>query len=151
MKTLLIIAGFGIAILSLSGISKDTSSISDHEGISFSELTWEETLKKAENENKLIFLDAYASWCGPCKMLKKRTFTDMEAGEYFNTNFINVAFDMEKGAGPELARKYGVRAYPTLFILDPKGKVVAVSEGYINPGKLIRFGKFGMEKYRNSR
>lgn len=115
-------------------------------GIKFMEANWANALKEAQKQNKLIFLDAYTSWCGPCKMLKSNTFTDKEAGEFYNKNFINVAIDMEKGDGPSLAGKYGVNAYPTLIFADASGKMVAYTKGYIDAIQLIEFGKFGLSK-----
>ncbi len=148
MKTLLIIAGFGISVFAISGIYKNDLSISNKNGISFSDLTWEESLNKAEKENKPIFLDAYASWCGPCKLLKNTTLADEKAGRFFNEQFINVTFDMEKGEGQKLARKFNVSAYPTLVIINPEGEPLAILEGYVKPDKLIKFGKYGLERYR---
>lgn len=114
------------------------------EGIQFFEADWNKALAEAKKQNKLIFLDAYASWCGPCKLLKKNTFSDKEAGEYFNKNFINVAMDMEKGDGPALSEKYAVNAYPTLIITDADGKIITYTQGYIKPKQLIDFGKYGI-------
>jgi len=114
------------------------------EGIQFIEADWGKALAEAKKQNKLIFLDAYASWCGPCKLLKKNTFPDKEAGEYFNTNFISVAIDMEKGDGPALSEKFSVNAYPTLIITDANGKIITFTQGYIKPKQLIDFGKYGI-------
>jgi len=116
------------------------------QGLQFIEADWNKALAEAKKQNKLIFLDAYASWCGPCKLLKKNTFPDKEAGEYFNSNFINIAIDMEKGDGPALAEKYGVNAYPTLIITDANGKIITYTQGYIKPKQLIDFGKYGITK-----
>ena len=118
------------------------------EGIQFIESDWNRALAEAKKQNKLIFLDAYATWCGPCKLLKKNTFPNKEAGEYFNANFINVAMDMEKGDGPALSQKYGVNAYPTLIITDADGKIITYTKGYIKPKELIDFGKFGMSQVK---
>lgn len=115
-------------------------------GIQFIESNWNKALQEAKKQNKLIFLDAYASWCGPCKLLKRNTFPDKAAGEFFNKNFINVAIDMEKGDGPSLAAKYGVTAYPTLIITDATGNLITFTEGYIEPKELIEFGKHGISK-----
>lgn len=115
-------------------------------GIQFIEADWNKALEQAKKENKLIFLDAYASWCGPCKLLKKKTFPDKEAGDFFNKNFINVAVDMEKGEGPALGAKYQVTAYPTLIITDTEGNLVAYTRGYISPRQLIEFGKHGLKE-----
>ncbi len=118
------------------------------EGIQFIEADWNKALAEAKKQNKLIFLDAYASWCGPCKLLKKNTFPDKEAGEYFNANFINVAMDMEKGDGPALSEKYRVTAYPTLIITDANGKIITYTKGYISAKQLIDFGKFGLSQFK---
>ncbi|MDO3644240.1 thioredoxin family protein [Mucilaginibacter sp. L3T2-6] len=115
-------------------------------GIVFIEDSWDEALKQAAKQNKYIFVDAYATWCGPCKMLKARTFTDTKAAAFYNANFVNVAIDMEKGRGPELAQKWQLRAYPTLIIFDPKGKPVLGTVGFINASELIRFGREALKK-----
>ena len=101
---------------------------------------------EAKKQKKMIFIDAYTSWCGPCRMLKQNTFTDKAAGDFFNKHFINIALDMEKGDGIAFAQKYQVTAYPTLFIMDPEEKSVTTSEGYINPAQLIEFGKYVINK-----
>ncbi len=118
----------------------------DEKGIRFIEPNWSKALAEAKKQNKLIFLDAYTTWCGPCKLLKKNTFPDSEAGEFFNKNFINVAIDMEKGDGPALSEKFQVTAYPTLIIADGDGNLVTFTRGYIEPRQLIDFGKHGLSK-----
>ena len=118
--------------------------VAEETGIKFLEENWTKALAEAKKQNKLVFLDAYTSWCGPCKMLKRNTFPDKAAGEFFNKNFINVALDMEKGDGLTVAAMYQVRAYPTLIITDASGKIITISEGYIGPDQLIEFGKHGL-------
>lgn len=110
-------------------------------GISFQQGSWNEALALAKKEDKLIFLDISASWCGPCKMLKANTFPNSEVGEFYNANFINVAFDGEKGEGVTLARKYNVSAYPTLLFINPDGEIVAQIAGYRNPEQFIELGE----------
>jgi thioredoxin 1 len=107
-------------------------------GIKFFSGTWAEALEASEKEDKIIFLDAYAAWCGPCKMMTANTFTDAKVGEYFNENFISFKMDMEKNAdGPRLSTKYGLRAYPTLYFVNHEEKVVHETVGYHDPGQLI--------------
>jgi thioredoxin-related protein len=118
----------------------------NEKGIQFIEADWNKALQEAKKHNKLIFLDAYASWCGPCKLLKKKTFPDKSAGDFFNRNFINVAIDMEKGDGPALSGKFRISAYPTLIIADAEGNVVTYTQGYLKPGQLIEFGKHGLKQ-----
>lgn len=114
--------------------------------INFIENSWSEALKQAGAKNKYIFVDAYASWCGPCKMLKATTFKNNKVAEFYNDNFVNVAIDMEKGDGPRLAAEWGLRAYPTLIIFNAKGKPVYGTVGFIRPDDLIKFGVQGLNK-----
>lgn len=90
------------------------------QGIHFFQGTWSETIKKAASENKLIFIDFYTQWCGPCYNMAKDVFTKSEVGQFYNQHFINVKIDAENGEGIELARKYKVRSYPTYAYIDPQ-------------------------------
>src|ERR1700739_316392 len=83
-------------------------------GINFFNGTYKEALAEARKQNKLVFIDAYTTWCGPCKMLTKTTFTDKNVSQYFNQHFICLAVDMEKADGPVLRAQYKITHYPTL-------------------------------------
>lgn len=138
-----------LALLSFGFILKKDTGAEDisnlpEEGIVFIEADWDKAKTEAKKQNKLIFIDAYTIWCGPCKLLKRKTFPDKEVGKFFNENFINVAIDMEKGNGPLLAEQYGVYVYPTLLIINAEGKIVTYTQGYIKPKDLINFGKHGL-------
>lgn len=78
----------------------------------------------AEKEKKMIFIDFYTTWCGPCKMMSSEVFTQDQVGEYFNRTFVNLKVDAEKGEGVELAKKYQVKAYPTFVVLRADGTEV---------------------------
>lgn len=75
------------------------------QGIKFEENKLSEILAKAKKENKLVFIDAYTSWCAPCKLMAKHIFPLKTVGDYYNSHFINSKFDMEKGEGLQLAKK----------------------------------------------
>lgn len=92
-------------------------------GVDFQHLTYSEALKKAKAKNKLVFVDCYTTWCGPCKHMTEVVFPQAKAGEFFNPRFVCVKFDMEKGEGKELVTKLGVPAYPTFVIVRPDGTV----------------------------
>tara|TARA_R110002124_G_scaffold274064_2_gene443800 strand:+ start:1091 stop:1540 length:450 start_codon:yes stop_codon:yes gene_type:complete len=111
------------------------------EGIQFKHENWSSILSQAKDENKLVFVDVYATWCGPCKKLKKYTFSDDEVGQYFNANFVNIALDAEKGEGINIANRYEVNAYPTVLILNSDGELIAKKTGYQNSADLMSFGK----------
>lgn len=99
------------------------------QGIQFETSDFQTALAKAKQENKLIFMDAYTTWCGPCKWMNKNVFSDERVGAYFNEKFINVKMDMEKGEGIELASRYEVTAYPTLLFINGEGELMHTSAG----------------------
>lgn len=123
--------------------------------------TFTDHLADATKSNKLIFFDAFTSWCGPCKTLAKEVFTVDSVADYFNTNFVNVGYDMEKGEGIELKKRFAseINAYPTLLFINGKGEVVhkivgapsvknfmALSKQALNPELSLT----GLEKKFNS-
>ena len=102
---------------------------------------FQEILDMAKAQNKLVFIDCYTSWCGPCKRLAAQVFPDSAVGEFYNSTFVNTKFDMEKGEGVELAGKYQIRAYPTLLWLDGEGNVKHKIVGGLDVLGLIQNGK----------
>lgn len=104
------------------------------EGVNFEDLTFDEALAKAKAENKLVFMDCYTQWCGPCKYMTTNIFPQKEAGDFFNPKFVCVKYDAGGGEGGELAKKFGVRGYPTFLIIRPDGVVLhkVVGSGELN-------------------
>ncbi|MGM0478405.1 MAG: thioredoxin family protein [Bacteroidota bacterium] len=125
-----------IALLS-SSVLVSFEWFNSSEGVQFKNVSFEEALEMAEAEEKYIFMDAYAEWCGPCKWMDKNTFKNAKVGRLFNKHFINLKIDMEKGEGPELARKYRVTQYPTMMIINSEGQVVKRIIGAKNETGLI--------------
>jgi len=115
-------------------------------GIDFFHGTWAEALEKAEKEDKLIFVDAYTTWCGPCKRMSKMVFTEAAVGDFYNKNFISMKIDMEKPAGRKFQKKYPVAAFPTLYFIDGGGEVAHVTKGGKNPEQFIQLGKMAIKK-----
>lgn len=108
---------------------------------------WENVLKMAQEQDKYIFMDCYTSWCGPCKALAKDIFTRKDVGDFFNANFINVKYDMEKGVGKDLYKHYksNIIGFPTLLLINKEGKVVHQMAGFQEANVLIDGMKAGME------
>jgi thiol:disulfide interchange protein len=139
-----------VAVISAFAFTVKDPEVKIEKGISFIEQDWQKALDSAKANNKLVFLDIYATWCGPCKMLKKYTFTDEAAGKFFNDNFINVSVDGEAGVGPELAEKYKIAGYPSLIVTDAEGKVVLETAGYMQPDQLLYFAKEALKRESKS-
>lgn len=93
------------------------------EGVNFRSLSFDEALAQAKTEGKLVFVDCYTEWCGPCKNMTNNVFPQKAAGDYFNPRFVSVKYDMEKGEGKDLKERFNVTAFPTFLILRPDGTV----------------------------
>lgn len=120
----------------------------ENAGIVFDHSAWKEVLEKSESSGKLIFLDCYTTWCGPCKMMAKNVFTDAEVGDVFNNTFINVKLDMEKEPGLSLKKQLNVTAFPTLIIIDSKLQIVHKAVGALSKEDFLKFAEeaFGESK-----
>ncbi len=100
------------------------------QGVNFQALTPAQAVAKAKAENKYVFVDVYTDWCGPCKMMTAQVFPMKEMGDYFNPKYISLQLNAEKGEdGPEFAKKFGVKAYPTFIVLDGDGQLVHMFAG----------------------
>jgi thiol-disulfide isomerase/thioredoxin len=126
------------------------SDISYGGGIEFYQGTWKEAMAEAKAQDKLLFVDAFAKWCGPCKKMARDVFTRDEVGEFFNENFINLKLDMEEADGLTFGKKYPVSAYPTLMFIAGDGEVVKRIKGAQQPDALINHGKIAIASYDRS-
>lgn len=92
-------------------------------------------IKRAQKENKLVFVDCMASWCQPCKKLAAEVFTLPEVGEYFNAHYVSIQLDMERDAdGIKNIKQWGIKSFPTMMFIDPAtgnpvGRVVGLVDG----------------------
>ena len=127
-----------------------SSTVYCQEGVNFEKETWSNTLAKAKAENKIVFVDAYTTWCGPCKKMDAKTFPDEKVGDFFNKNFINIKVDVEKGDGLDIAEKYKIISYPTLFFVNCDGELVHSSVGARIPEELIELGKKAIVMFTDS-
>ncbi len=114
------------------------------EGIEFFHGTFEEAKATAKSTGKIIFIDCYTSWCGPCKLLQKNTFPDAKLGEYFNESIVSFKVDCEKDAGIDICRSYSVTAYPTLLFVDSDGRIIRKALGYRTPEGLMEEAKHAL-------
>ena len=120
------------------------------EGIEFFHGSWEEALAEAESQNKIIFVDAYTTWCGPCKRMAAQVFPDAAVGEFYNANFISVKLDMEKEESVTFRQKFPVSAYPTLFYIDYDGTLVKKVRGAQSVEKFLAAGESALNEVDRS-
>ncbi len=132
--------------VSSCGSQKESASA----GIAFRELSVAEAFEEAAREDKLVFVDAYADWCLPCRQMAKSVFTQAEVGRYFNEHFINLQVNTDKGEGIPFSRRYNITLLPTLLFLDPSGQVVYSAQGFKNPSDLLRLAEKAVSLYKPS-
>lgn len=130
-----------IVILLIMMLGTSLLNAQTNEGIHFEHGTWAEIKAKAKNENKLIFMDCYTDWCGPCKFLSTTVFTQRLVGEYFNAHYISYKVDMEKGEGVELRKQFEITAFPTLLFFSTNGELNFRRVGYVSGEQLIADAK----------
>ena len=128
-----------------------TSLTAQDKGIQFlNDTVFENVLAKAKAENKLIFIDCYAVWCGPCKFMDANIFPDEKLGEFHNTNFINIKYDMEKPYGMKIRKQYGVKAFPTFLYLNADGEVLHRFVGAtMKPEDFLKISKLATDMENN--
>ena len=96
----------------------------------FASMTFDEARKKARAEKKLVFIDYYADWCMPCKMMDATTFSDAKVLDFLKNKVIALKIDGEKHA--KLATKHHVNGFPTLVFVRPDGGIAEVLGGYLD-------------------
>jgi thiol-disulfide isomerase/thioredoxin len=129
-------------ILAASLLGFASGAVAQNREIKFEHGDLEALKQKAKQENKLIFIDAYTTWCGPCKWMASKVFTQDAVADYFNANFINLKLDMEDGGeGTAFGQQYEVRCYPNLLFIDGNGNVVHRGAGGRDADDFIAFAK----------
>ena len=97
----------------------------------FSELGFDAASKKAAQTGKIVLVDFYTTWCAPCRLLDKRTWTDAEVIKVLREKTVALRMDAEKET--ELAKRYAIEAYPTVLLLKPDGTELDRLVGYRDP------------------
>ncbi len=111
------------------------------QGITFFQEGLEAAKTKAAAEQKLIFIDFYADWCGPCKMMEKEVFTDSLVGAYYNSKFISLQINVEKKENQKWVKQYKVTSMPTLAVIRPDGKIVSLVTGARSKEEFLKMGQ----------
>lgn len=144
--TIWISIAFGLLSLNAcKSKNKTTGKVVKETGVKFTNSeTLSAVLDQAVEENKLVFVDFYTTWCLPCKLMDEDVFPDRRLGDFMNDNFINYKVNAEKGNGVNLATLYGVEGFPTLLFLDQKGNVLERKLGATYQREMFALGEAAM-------
>lgn len=127
---------------------KEHTQSTSEAGIDFIEGSIADAMDEARQTNKLIFIDAYASWCRPCKEMEREVFSQQEVFTFYNKNFINVKLDIEsKGDGTELSIKYNIREIPTYLFLNHTGELIHRTMGKSTAVRFLETGNEALKRY----
>ena len=86
--------------------------------------SFEEALKRAKEEHKLIFFNCFADWAIPCHSMNKLVFSDQEFADWMDKHFVNFFIDVTSREGRPLAEKYRIRFQAHYLVLDENGQIV---------------------------
>ncbi|MCM5662654.1 thioredoxin family protein [Galbibacter mesophilus] len=111
------------------------------QGVNFFEGKYKDALAEAAKRNVPLFIDFYADWCAPCKMMDKKVYTDSELGAYFNENFVSVKVDVEEELNADLVKEHQIRSMPTLLFVDANEKVLSKVSGSLDIENLTEMAK----------
>lgn len=130
------------------------------QGVHFeSGLSWGQVLAKAKAENKYVFVDCYASWCGPCKMMDRDVYPNDTVGEAMNS-FVCVKAQLDTSKNDDEAVKswyadahrlmttYKIGAFPTFLFFSPDGELVHRGLGYHEPEAFVRLATDAMDPHK---
>jgi thiol-disulfide isomerase/thioredoxin len=92
---------------------------------------------EAAASGRWVLVDVYADWCAPCQELDERVFSREAFWSVVAPAFVAFKVNGEAGEGPELVGRYHVVGFPTLLLLDEKGREVErVMGGATGPAEL---------------
>ncbi|WCM41914.1 thioredoxin family protein [Flavobacterium sp. CBA20B-1] len=97
------------------------------------EQDYTKALKVAKNEDKMIFIDFYTTWCSPCKKLDKLIFQNDSIQSILSEDFVLLRYNAEDDKVYHLSKKHHVSSYPTAVVLNQEGYVVNRKYGF--PGE----------------
>jgi len=124
----LLLAGFVLGFSTLL-------SAEDKLAVPFRALPFDDACKAAAAEKKIVFVDFFTTWCGPCKELDRITWNDPAVAALLADKTVPLKIDAEKEKA--LAKRYGIDAYPTLLLLKADGTELDRLVGYREPAAFV--------------
>lgn len=100
-----------------------------HAQVKFEDKSPDALHELATKQGKLVFIDLYASWCPPCRMMERQVFSRKDVGEFMDQRFVAAKFDTDKPTGKELMKRYGKGSIPLYLVFDTQGELLGRIQG----------------------
>lgn len=113
--------------------------------ITFEKGEWSALLQQSKEMEKSLFIYAYTQWCEPCEEMEEYIFADLEVGNFYNQNFINVALDMEDYPGVDLAEQFTVGVYPSFLFVNADNQVEHRGCAGMDAADFLEMGKAALD------
>lgn len=85
---------------------------------------YEKALAKAKKKDQLILIDFAAKWCPPCIRLEHEVFPT-KVFQAAIKNYVFLTLDVDKEENFAVMEKYGIKAFPTLVVINSEGEELA--------------------------
>ncbi|MBI3817517.1 MAG: thioredoxin fold domain-containing protein [Planctomycetes bacterium] len=105
-------------------------------GDAFRSMTFKDACASANAEKKIVMIDFYTTWCGPCKRLDKETWSDATVRAWLDKKAVALKIDAEKEVA--LAKNYHIDSYPSILFINPDGKEIERITGFRAPDEFIK-------------
>lgn len=92
---------------------------------------------KALKLGKPVFIDLYADWCPPCRMMEREVFSEKELGEFMERHFIAARYNVDQKTGRELMQRYGSGSIPLYLVFSPDGELLGRITGATDAATLM--------------
>lgn len=93
----------------------------------------------ASSPGEYIFVDLFATWCGPCLLMDKEVFPQEQVANYINTHFTTCRLNADSDAGKAFMAQHHIDKLPTLVVIDHQGNLIKAHSGLLDGYGLVRF------------
>ena len=112
-----------ILLATISGLLLFRPGFASAQGVTWNDITFDEALVQASQENRRLFVYVFTPWCGNCEQIESQAFTTPEVAA-LTADLLTIQVDGDTEEGEVVTERYGTTGFPTVLILAPDGEEV---------------------------